>query len=264
MVLALLLIGLFFAEPAPAFVLVSGPAKARLEVDPEQPKVTFMLSLDSPPITEKNSFKGGAYSDLSDEDFWLMLVKQAMEPWNSVADAYVELDVEFNASAAIDRDDLVHSIVVGATSLTSSAYAQPHIEARKIVDCDINVAKRSTSASSLAYTLMHELGHCLGFGHNHSDYSAVMGYSRTDRSLHLGLDDEAGLIFLYPVPTVAKAHELAACGTISGAGQASSTPYVLVLLPFVFGLTKPLSRVRCRLFVRSRKKLTEDLSLRRS
>lgn len=237
MVLMLLFI-LLGATDASAFVLLSGPKEARLDVSEENPRLVFELSMDPPSIEKKDEFMDGAYADLSDQDFWLMLVQLAMQPWNNIADAYIELDVTFSDQATLSNEDRVFSIVVGKTNLSSSAFAAPAVEGETIIDCDINVSDRGSSATSLAFTLMHEIGHCLGLGHNHSDYSAVMGYARTDRSLTLGLDDEAGTIYLYPLSTIGKPRELAGCGTITGANQPQTWLSFLLLTPICLPLIR--------------------------
>jgi len=234
----ILFLGLFLSRELQAFVLLSGPTEARLPVTEENPRIVFELSMDPPSIKAKDEFMDGAYADLSDQDFWLTLVQMAIQPWNDVADSYIEMDVAFSDQAAVDKEDRIFSIVVGKTNLTTSAYAAPTLEGRSIVDCDMAVSERGTTARSLAFTLMHEIGHCLGLGHNHSDYSAVMSYSRSDRSLNLGLDDEAGLIYLYPQATVGKPKELAGCGVISGATSAGNGLILFLFAPICL----PLSR----------------------
>jgi hypothetical protein len=233
----ILILALFVSCDAFAFVLLSGPTEARIDVTEENPRIVFELSMDPPSIEKKEEFMDGAYADLSDQDFWLTLVQLAIQPWNKVADSYLEMDVTFSDQATLDQEDRIFSIVVGKTNLSSSAFAAPAVEGQTIVDCDINVSDRGSSAKSLAFTLMHEIGHCLGLGHNHSDYSAVMGYARTDRSLNLGLDDEAGLIYLYPLSSIGEPRELAGCGVISGSTQPQPwIPFVLfapICLPLI-------------------------------
>jgi hypothetical protein len=240
MVVIFLLALLFSSSDLQAFVLLSGPREARMDVSEENPRIVFELSLDPPAIKEKDNFLDGAYADLSDEDFWMMLVQLAIQPWNDVADSYLEMDVTFSANAALDKEDRIFSIVVDKTNLTTSAYAAPGIEEKTIVDCDIAVSERGATARSLAFTLMHEIGHCLGLGHNHSDYSAVMGYARTDRSLTLGLDDEAGLIYLYPHSSIGKPQELAGCGVLSGSTSSNSGSLLFLLAPICLPLTRRL------------------------
>ncbi|WP_141734996.1 matrixin family metalloprotease [Oligoflexus tunisiensis] len=240
MVLIFILAILFSSTDLQAFVLLSGPTEARMDVTEENPRIVFELSLNPPSIKEKDEFLDGAYADLSDEDFWLTLVQLAIRPWNDVADSYLEMDVAFSDYATLDKEDRIFSIVVGKTNLTTSAYAAPGIEGKTIVDCDIAVSERGATARSLAFTLMHEIGHCLGLGHNHSDYSAVMGYARTDRSLNLGLDDEAGLIYLYPLSTIGEPQELAGCGVISGSTPNSTTLALVLLTPICLPLTRRL------------------------
>ncbi len=200
---------------AEAFVLLSGTQEARLAATEAAPEVNFLLPSTPPKITGKDRFADGAFENLSDEDFWLMLVEAAMQRWNDVEGAFITFTAKIDDEATLNSLDQFHSIVVSATNETSSAYAQPEVVDGVIADCDIAVSTRSAAATSLAFTLMHELGHCAGLGHNHSDYKAAMGYSRSDTSLKLGLDDEAGLIFLYPDATVPAPQELIHCGTIS-------------------------------------------------
>ncbi len=95
-----------------------------------------------------------------------------------------------------------------------------------INDCDININDSAVETKDLAYTLVHELGHCLGFGHNHSNYNSIMGYARTKKNLSLGNDDKSGLIYLYPDPLVfdGSTKELISCATLkSGSGQQKYT-----------------------------------------
>lgn len=245
MVLMVLITWLLSAADARAFVLLSGPAEARLPVDEANPKIMFELSMEPPSITHKEDFEDGAYQDLSDQDYWLNLVKLAMKPWNDVPNSFVKMDVEFASNAALDKTDRVFSIVVGKTNLTTAAFADPTLEGKSIVDCDIAVSERGSQAVYMGFTLMHELGHCLGLGHNHSDYTAVMGYSRSDHSLNLGVDDEAGLVYLYPLSSIGKPKEMAGCGVIGSSDGTSGLRAFWFLMPICLGLFRPaLARLR--------------------
>ncbi len=233
----LLVLGLsLIASPAFCFVLLSGAREARLPVSLEQPVLTFLVSPSPPPIYEKDEFAAGASQLLSDSAYWLALIRIAMGEWNNVNGSYLELRAELGDGASLDGEDGVNSIVASSTNLTTSAYAKPELSDALIADCDIAVSERGSRAESLAFTLMHELGHCLGLGHNHSDYKAAMSYARESRDLELGLDDEAGLIYLYPDATVKAPRELISCGTLGVGGASSGLNWLLFALPLLPGL----------------------------
>lgn len=222
-------------SPAFGFVLLSGSSEARLPSTPENPVITFLVSPAAPPISEKDAFASGLGRVLSESSYWLFLVQAAMDEWNDVRGSYIRLEAELSDAATLDKSDGVYSIVSSSTNFTTAAYARPEITDDVIGDCDIAVSERGARAESMAFTLMHELGHCLGLGHNHGDYKAAMSYAREQRDLSLGLDDEAGLIYLYPAPGVEPPRELIACGAIAGQDgkqRPLTTPlHLLLLLP---------------------------------
>lgn len=214
------------------FVLLSGPEEARLPVSPSSPTIMFLLNPKHPEFDQKEDFLGGAYKDLDDDAFYETLVRETMDIWNRVEGSYVRLDVTVDASAVKEGEDGIFSIVPGNLPPTAAAAAHPQFKHGSIYDCDIQIGQSKTSARDLAFTILHELGHCLGLGHNHSNYGAVMGYARKSRGLYLAADDKAGLIYLYRDPTTPEPQEAIACGRIPGRGG-SPWALLLIVLPLV-------------------------------
>lgn len=212
------------------FVLISGPQKARLDVSPALPTAMFVLASDLPEVKNKELFRDGEFAALDDDAFWAALVTEAMKAWNTAPGSYLRFELA-TGTATQDPLDRVHSITVGDLGVTSAAVAMPQVEGSRILDCDILIGTATNEASELAFALMHELGHCVGLGHNHSNYNAAMGYSRSDRSLRLGADDIAGVAFLYPAVGSEPAKEMIACGTVAGSNATAWSLFPLLLVP---------------------------------
>jgi len=223
------------------FVLLS-PHKATLPVTTDLPKITFQWDGSYPEMTDKDKLEGGAYAGLDDQAFMQQLLTIAVDRWNTVRGSFLRMEVLLsNTPVSMDPEDKVFSLVVEPSdNASSAAYAAPQMDENEttIIDCDINIASRKTDAESLLFTLVHELGHCIGLGHAHSNYGAIMGYSRTERKATLGADDKAGLIFLYPDPAYVDGNskELVSCGvTGSRKGPDANIPGLLLLAMVVLG-----------------------------
>ncbi len=185
------------------FVFLSGADEAHLDANPKAPTVKFYWNGSAPGIKVKKELKNGAWENYDDKAYMKELINLALQTWNEVPGSYIQLEVEIKEDIGKDSEDKQHTIVVKEESnISITASALPSVESDLITDCDIVIAKRGIKAKSLAYALIHELGHCLGLGHNHLNYNALMGYARSSSSLKLGADDMAGLIYLYPDPQV--------------------------------------------------------------
>lgn len=244
----ILLSTLFVAPFLTGFVLL-GKTAAHLPVSPDSPTVTFHWSADgkSPTLKDKEKFKDGAYEDYSDEDLTPILIQEAIDQWNAVRGSYLRFEMATtNGELTPDNEDGLNYIVVKkAPSATVAAYASPNVdhESNTIKDCDIVINDIKTSTLSLLETITHELGHCVGLGHPHSNYGAIMSYSRGGKSYRLSSDDKAGAIYLYPDPAYVDGEpkELVGCGSIRGTTSSRSPGpwlYYILLLPLAFRLFK--------------------------
>jgi hypothetical protein len=206
-----------------SFVLL-GKKESRLPATVEAPTITFTWSTDgkAPKLRDKEKFKDGAYANHSDADLTPVLIQEAIDQWNAIRGSYLRFALETTTGELTpdNMDEKNYIVVQKAASASVAAYAAPNVdsESNTIKDCDIVINDVKTSTLSLLETLTHELGHCVGLGHPHSNYGAIMSYSRGGRSHRLSPDDKAGAIYLYPDPAydADQPKELVGCGTILG------------------------------------------------
>jgi matrixin len=67
--------------------------------------------------------------------------------------------------------------------------------------CDVTFNKSiaEKSMSRFVHTIAHEIGHCVGFMHNHDTHLSLMSYvADPDEILRLQMDDKMGLTYFYP------------------------------------------------------------------
>ncbi len=228
------------ATPSLTSFVLLGSHKSKLPASEENPIIEFQYHAgsDVPALRKKEEIADGIYADKTDQEMMQILLQIAMDQWNQVRGSYLRMTI-VDSAVALERnhEDRLNVIVVEKnTNASTAAFATPTTnpdDALELYDCDISVSTTPVSALSMLKTLTHELGHCVGLGHPHNNYGAIMSYSRTDRNFHLGPDDKAGAIFLYPDPAydADKQKELIGCGNI-GIARARSPLSVLFLLGF--------------------------------
>lgn len=233
------------------FVFVNGPDEANLDVTEQSPDVEFIWNGKTPEIINVEQFLGGAWLGLSDEEIMSNLISYTFAIWNDIPGAFVHLNLGDTVdNLEPDPEDGIHVITVEKMeSATSSAFAVPTSRGGKIVDCDISIGNHRQALASLAFTLTHEIGHCLGLGHPHTSYKSIMSYSSQSSRLALSADDMAGIIYLYPDSNY-RGDEVVplACGTTgktsfsSQSNKSGASTLFLILLLFIPLLVSIYSR----------------------
>lgn len=128
------------------------------------------------------------------------LVEQAARIWSSVETSAVKL------RAYTDEDENKKSMIsihlapkIDGSSFSSGYAIFDEYDGTRPLHCSIYVlVDASFSSRSIAKTILHEMGHCLGLGHSLIP-EAIMSYQLHKNSFALDLDDKAALSRLYPL-----------------------------------------------------------------
>lgn len=223
-------------------VKTGNPIRQNVTID--NPKVYFRISGSAPAFKNKEQFLDGRYKDLTDDAFFRAVVLEAMKKWNDVEDSFVELALSAEPGPGTSPDDKINNITIssGSWSDAGSAMAtsgKTDEDSQFIVDCDINLDS-DTDADRFAFTILHELGHCLGLLHPHYSTKAVMSYARLDKKLELAADDKAGITVLYPVNYEKRQNLIPVCGQVAAVAgaheitrQNNGSAFALLLLPLL-------------------------------
>lgn len=125
------------------------------------------------------------------------VVANAATIWNTVPSSYFRFAEAEDGTTAQVTVNLDRAIEGGSVS---SGYAIfDGYENKKPSHCTIHVLIEDTlSQNSIAKTILHELGHCLGLGHSLIAES-IMSYQLEKNHYGLDIDDEAAISRLYPI-----------------------------------------------------------------
>ena len=153
----------------------------------------------------------GCDCDLTEEEI-TTLVRNSMGRWNDVKGSFFQFeDLQLVSPELFEADPALISStpkfdddlnVIGFSDNVPPGFAGFAIfrtEGDHIVEADVFLgAGLDWTIKTLESTVIHELGHTFGLGHDHADVASVMSYGRERERLRLGVDDIIGIVTIYP------------------------------------------------------------------
>ena len=177
-----------------------------------------------------------------DYDRFINTINEAANLWGGIAGSQLDLNWSQN-------DQSAHITLHLQSSINDSSFSAGYAEFDEINDegepvhCSIYVlVAPNFSFNSIAKTILHEFGHCLGLGHSLIP-EAIMSYHLDKNGFRLDLDDIAAIVRLYP--QVGEAQLAPGCGV--GLTNHKSKCYLVffmmvapLILLFLRGMITPL------------------------
>lgn len=148
----------------------------------EQPTITYNI------IAEDSIFA---------ESLLISIIEISAQKWSSVEGSFLKLE----KSTSLDPDISIYLKQSIDDSDVSSGFAifDSFDSHQSPTHCTMEIlVEASLSFLSIAKTILHEMGHCLGLGHSMIP-QAIMSYSLSQNTFSLDLDDEAAIRRLYSI-----------------------------------------------------------------
>lgn len=177
------------------------------------PTIWVRLCSGSPSI-EKHDYPSGDPLAGQTPSFQ-QVVQSVIDDINNVPTSYVRLalypadpnnpgaalpgDSTFTLNRASERTIDVCFDGTSPTAGLSAGHASARRQNGRYIGCEINArGETAKNGKFLVGLLTHELGHCLGLGHNFESTKSVMSYFASEDIIRLQNDDRAGLTYHYP------------------------------------------------------------------
>ncbi len=192
------------------------------------------ISINDEPITYE--IKASDENDILNFE---SLIEESANLWSSTPNSY------FRYARA--SDDVTAQVTINiersiAGSAASSGYAIfDKYKDQKPEHCSIFILiDDNISTTSIAKTILHEFGHCLGLGHSLIP-EAIMSYQLDKNFFGLDIDDQAAVSRLYPAD--GSKPKLPPGCSIGAGHDFLSFGFLLLLLPFGFALEPKFRRL---------------------